>query len=442
MMIKLDKNYYPMYLWQRDFLEGLTDNSKPFILAIERGEGAVARYSTRLGADYEKNLEYAERLVKFMLWSYGGYRFYVYGDKAVCDGLRAIYSPSGERAFDYNFMTDVYERALEFVAVENVEDVPADCDHGIKASAENTGYRIGFDAGGSDRKVTACIDGKVVFEKEVVWFPKLNSDPEYHKAGIKHSIDLALDALGGRVDAIGVSTAGIVVDGEMRTASLFRLVPKEIYKKEIGPIYLNLAKDYNCPVKVANDGDVASLAGAYSAGQGRVLGIAMGTSLAAGYVDKDNKILGYLNELAFVPVDANRNSAIDEWSGDTGVGVMYHSQDAVIKLAPEAGIELDANLSPAEKLKIVQKLANEEDERALAIFEKMGEYFGYTLLWFNEFYDIEKSIFLGRVASGKGGEVLLEKANSILKKERSNIEIMLPDEMSRRLGQSFTATLL
>lgn len=441
-MIKLDKNYYPMYLWQRDFLKGLSDNGKPFILAIERGEGAVKRYATKVGQDYAKNVEYAERIVKFMLWAYGGYKFYVYGDKAVCDGLREIYSPKGARAFDYDFMTNVYEKPLEFVCVEKEEDVPADCDHGIKGSAVNEGYRIGFDAGGSDRKVTACIEGKVVFEKEVVWFPKLNDDPEYHKAGIKHSIDMALEALGGRVDAIGVSTAGIVVDGEMRTASLFRLVPREIYKKEIGPIYLNLAKEYNCPVKVANDGDVASLAGAHSAGQGRVLGIAMGTSLAAGYVDKDNKILGYLNELAFVPVDANRASAIDEWSGDTGVGVMYHSQDAVIKLAPEAGIELEAELSPAEKLKVVQKLANEGDERALAIFEKMGEYFGYTLLWFNEFYEIEKSIFLGRVASGKGGEVLLEKANSILKKECSDIEIMLPDEMARRLGQSYTATLL
>ena len=149
-----------------------------------------------------------------------------------------------------------------------------------------------------------------------------------------------------------------------------------------------------------------------------------------------------MNELAFVPVDANRASAVDEWSGDTGVGVMYHSQDAVIKLAPEAGIELKEDLSPAEKLKVVQGLANNGDERALAVFEKMGEYFGYTLLWFNEFYEIEKSIFLGRVASGKGGEVLLEKANSILKKECSNIEIMLPDEMARRLGQSYTATLL
>lgn len=439
----LDKNYYPMYLYQKDFLEDAKkEGSAPFILVLERGVGEYERYETSLykeGHEVE-NLRYATKLVKTMLWAYGGYKFYLYGGEKVVDGLREIYSPNGKRAFDYNFMGNVYLCPLEFVCV-SLEELPEASCKAEPSIPNASGYRIGFDAGGSDRKVTACIDGKVVYEKETVWFPKLNSDPSYHLEGIIDSIDNALEALGGRVDALGVSTAGIVVDNEVRVSSLFRKVSQKEQNEFVRPIYKNLSKKYNCPVKVANDGDVAALAGAFTEG-GEILGIAMGTSLAAGYVDKDMRIRGCLNELAFVPVDANENSAIDEWSGDCGVGVMYHSQDGVIKLAPEAGIELDENLSPAEKLKVVQALANEGDGRAIELYERMGDYFGYTLLWFACLYQIKKAIFLGRVASGKGGEVLLARARQIIANEGSALEIVLPDEMSRRLGQSFTAASL
>ncbi len=436
----LDGKYYPMYLYQKDFLKGAAEEgSSPFILVLERGEGEFERLETALyanGHDAE-NLAYAKKLVKTMLWAYGGYKFYLYGAECVVKGLEEAYSSKGERAFDFNFMQDVYLRPLEFVLVEE-KDLPKASCKALPSSANAKGNRIGFDAGGSDRKVTACRDGKVVYEKETVWFPKLNSDPAYHLEGILDSIDNALKSLDGEVEAIGVSTAGIVVDNEVRVSSLFRKVSKKEQNEFVRPIYKNLANKYNCPVKVANDGDVAALAGAFTEG-GEILGIAMGTSLAAGYVDKEMRIRGCLNELAFVPVDANEDAAIDEWSGDRGVGVMYHSQDAVIKLAPEANIALDENLSPAEKLKVVQALANEGDERATALYERMGDYFGYTLLWFSWLYPIKKAIFLGRVASGKGGEILLERAREIIAKEGSSLEIVLPDEMSRRLGQSFTA---
>ncbi len=436
----LDKNYYPMYLYQNDFISDAKEKgATPFILVLERGEGECERYETYLYKDGhdDENLRYAKKLVKTMIWAYGGYKFYLYGGEGVVEGLRLAYSNSGERAFDYNFMQNVYLRPMEFVCVDLCE-LPKACCKAKPSSAKAGGCRIGFDAGGSDRKVTACIDGRVVYEKETVWFPKLNSDPNYHLDGIIDSVDNALKALGGRVDALGVSTAGIVVDNEVRVSSLFRKVSQKEQNEFVRPIYKNLSKRYNCPVKVANDGDVAALAGAFTEG-GEILGIAMGTSLAAGYVDRDMRIRGCLNELAFVPVDANDSAAVDEWSGDVGVGVMYHSQDAVIKLAPEAGIELDESLSPAEKLKVVQALANEDDERAVALYERMGDYFGYTLLWFACLYDIKKAIFLGRVASGKGGEILLARARSVISQEESSLEIVLPDEMSRRLGQSFTA---
>jgi predicted NBD/HSP70 family sugar kinase len=108
---------------------------------------------------------------------------------------------------------------------------------------------------------------------------------------------------------------------------------------------------------------------------------------------------------------------VDEWSGDYGCGVKYFSQDAVIKLAPAAGIELDESLSPAEKLKVVQKLMAEGDERAAKIYDTIGVYFGYTIAYYSLFYDIKHVLIMGRVTSGEGGVILLDRAKVVLEKE-------------------------
>lgn len=440
----LDKGYRPMYLYRKKFLEDADKaGSKPVSIALERGEGEVAVFKTRLyeSGHAKENFRYLERVVKFMLWGYGGYKFLIAGADELVEKLQKCYSPTGARAFDFEFMRGVYLREITFEKVREA-DIPSPKTHSEPVSLTGLGKRIGFDAGGSDRKVTALENGVVVYENETIWNPKLNSDPQYHIDGIADSINKALEKLGGRTDHIGVSTAGIVVDDEVRVASLFRKVPKTLFPEKIFPIYKNLSQKYSCPVKVANDGDVAALSGAYALNRGGVLGIAMGTSLAGGYIDREMRILGYLNELAFVPVDENPGAATDEWSGDAGVGGMYHSQDAVIKLAPEAGIELDPALTPAEKLKVVQNLAEADDPRALDIFTRLGDYAAYTLMWFNVFYDFDIAIFMGRVTSGKGGDRLIERAKEVLEKEGSSLIIELPDETSRRLGQSYTASLL
>lgn len=441
----LDKGYRPMYLFHKEFTAAADKaGSVPVTIALERGAGEVGVFKTRIFKDAShtaENFRYIERIVKFMLWGYGGYKFYISGADDYVDALRQCYSPSGQRAFDFDFMRGVYLKELSFSAVAEC-DLPQEKTSAKPVSLKGEGKRIGFDAGGSDRKVTALENGVVVYENETIWNPKLNSDPKYHIDGINDSVDRALEKLGGKVDAIGVSTAGIVVDDEVRVASLFRKVPKTLFPEKIFPIYKNLSVKYGCPVKVANDGDVAALSGADSLKRGGVLGIAMGTSLAGGYIDRDMRILGYLNELAFVPVDENPGAAKDEWSGDSGVGGMYHSQDAVIKLAPEAGIELDPALTPAEKLKVVQNLAEADDSRAADIFTRLGDYAAYTLLWFRVFYDFDIAIFMGRVTSGNGGDTLIARAKEVLKQEGSDIQIELPDEMSRRLGQSYTAALL
>ena len=343
-------------------------------------------------------------------------------------------------------MARVYEKPFEVVYVENVKDAPKENDTSSPVGRHLDGCRIGFDAGGSDRKVSAVVDGETVYSEEVVWFPKLESDPKYHYEGILNAMKTAASHM-PRVDAIGVSSAGVYIDNKIMVASLFLKVSDEDFEKHVKTMYLDVAKEIgDVPVEVANDGDVTALAGAMSLEDNNVLGIAMGTSEAAGYVDKDGNITGWLNELAFVPVDFNKGAMVDEWSGDYGCGVKYFSQDAVIKLAPRAGIVLDENLSPAEKLKVVQGLMEQNDIRAVSIYETMGVYFGYTIAYYSMFYDIKHVLIMGRVTSGNGGSILLEKANEVLKTEFpelfAKLKLHIPDEKARRVGQSVAAASL
>jgi predicted NBD/HSP70 family sugar kinase len=221
----------------------------------------------------------------------------------------------------------------------------------------------------------------------------------------------------------------------------------EAFEKVVKNIYTDIAKELgNVPIEVANDGDVTALAGAMDLGDTNVLGVAMGTSEAGGYVDGNGNITGWLNELAFVPADFNKSAMVDEWSGDYGCGVKYFSQDAVIKLAPAAGIELDENASPAEKLKVVQGLMAQGDERAAKIYETIGAYFGYAVAYYAIFYDIKHVLLMGRVSSGEGGSILHKNAQKVLAEEfpclAEKITIHLPDESSRRVGQSIAAASL
>ncbi|MBQ8915231.1 MAG: ROK family protein, partial [Clostridia bacterium] len=301
------------------------------------------------------------------------------------------------------------------------------------------------DAGGSDRKVSAVIDGESVYSEEVEWFPKLQSDPDYHYQGILEAMKTAASKM-PRVDAIGVSSAGVYIDNKIMVASLFLKVSDEDFEKKVKTMYIDVAKEIgeNIPIEVANDGDVTALAGAMDLNDNKVLGIAMGTSEAAGYVDGNGNITGWLNELAFVPIDFCKDAIVDPWAGDYGTGAMYFCQEGVIKLSPAAGIELDPALSPAEKLKVVQGLMAKGDERAAKIYETLGVYFGYSIAYYAMFYDIKHLIIMGRATSGDGGTILLDNAKKVLAEEYPELDINLyiPDEKSRRVGQSVAAASL
>jgi len=447
----LDKNFRPMFLAFRDYVEAVkkTADYEEVTIGLRRSDEELSVYHTVVfHEDHEDSIYnnlYIERIIKTLLWLKGGYQILFKGPERLGRFIQKAFSFSQLRHFDVTFMERVYERPFEVVILsKDTELVETEKSKDIGRHLE--GCRIGFDAGGSDRKVSAVIDGKTVFSEEVVWHPKLQSDPTYHIEGIKDSLMRAASHL-PKVDAIGVSSAGVYIDNHAMVASLFIKVPDDLYKKHIKDIYINIAKDMgDIPIEVANDGDVTALAGAMSLNANEVLGIAMGTSEAAGFVNDKGFITGWLNELAFVPVDISDDAPLDEWSGDMGCGSTCFSQDAVIRLAPFAGIELDPNLSPAEKLKKVQELAEKKHEGALEIFKTIGIYLGYTLAYYHMYYHMKHVLILGRVTSGIGGELILSEAKNVLKEEfedlYQSIHIQLPDEASRRVGQSIAAASL
>ena len=285
------------------------------------------------------------------------------------------------------------------------------------------------------------------FSEEVDWFPKVNADPDYHYDGIVAALKSAATHM-LRVDAVGVSSAGVYINNRTMSASLFIQVPKGLFDTKVKDIYTRAITDTfgDIPYCVINDGDVSALAGAMSLEDTSVLGIAMGTSEAVGYVDEHGRITGWLNELAFVPVDAHPEAMKDEWSGDIGCGVKYFSQDAVIKLAPRAGISLSETLTPAEKLKEVQALMEQGNPHAAMIYESIGIYLGHTLAYYYDLYACRNVLLLGRVMSGKGGDLILETAQKVLASEYPELDgkmrISLPDEKFRRVGQSMAAASL
>lgn len=441
---ELDPGFIPLGKFFTAFLRGA---SQPVSLAVERAGGEVAVYNTFIHGTpemYEADKYYIDRLVKMLLWMKGGFKVYISGSEAMYEAVKDAYRPGGSREFDADFMANVYERPFEVVLCDAV---PAEYSNPQAVGRHMDGCRIGFDAGGSDRKVSAVIDGESVFSEEVVWYPKVTEDPDYHYEGIVSALKAAAEHL-PHVDAVGVSSAGIYINNRTMVASLFLKVPKELFDEKVKDIYIRAITDTfgDVPYVVANDGDVSALAGAMSLGENNILGIAMGTSEAVGYVDENGNVTGWLNELAFAPVDANPEAMADEWSGDIGCGVKYFSQDGVIKLAPRAGIELNGDDAPAQKLKAVQALMESGDSRAEAVYRSIGVYLGHTLAFYHSFYGLKYVLLLGRVMSGRGGDIILDTCKAVLAEEypevADKIVPTLPDEKARRVGQSVAAASL
>jgi predicted NBD/HSP70 family sugar kinase len=442
----LDPGFQPAVLFNRHYVAAAKGSGRavPLVIGLERERGFVSRFETVVRAEADpETLRYVERSVKFLLWAFGGWKIYVGGPKAIGEFIRKTYSARGARRFDCDMMEKSYGKQLQVVVTAPAR-VPSAREMQVSTGGHLKGCRIGFDLGASDYKVSAVVDGEVIFTEESPWDPKSQPNPAYHYHHLSAALHRAAAYL-PRVDAIGGSSAGIIVDNEIRVASLLRAIPKRDFPSAAG-IFKRIQKEWHVPMVVLNDGDVTALAGALSLKKKGMLGIAMGSSEAAGFMDKKSRIPGWLNELAFAPVDYNPQATADEWSGDRGVGALYFSQQAVNKLLPAAGISLPEKMGLPERLKEVQALMAKGDERAAKIYETIGIYLGYTMAHYADFYDFNDVLILGRVTSGRGGDIVLSKAREVLKSEfaglAAKMALHVPDEKSRRVGQAVAAASL
>ena len=454
---ELDRKFSPSSIFVRNFLKAAkeTGEAVPVTLALEQANGSVFHYSTVVFPESSSSASYnalfIERLVKFLLWSRGGYRLTLAGPAYLADLLKKHYTDTATGRFDAEIMGGrIYEKPFEIRHVASVDALPAPKESTAPLGRHFKGCRIGFDLGASDRKVAAVIDGEVVFSEEVVWDPVKQSDPEWHHAEFTAMLNSAKAKL-PRVDAIGGSAAGVYVDNRVKVASLFRGVLDAPVKDPVKvqaakDVFLRLKEEWKVPFEVVNDGEVTALAGSISLNDGGVLGIALGSSEAVGYVTAQGNITSWLNELAFAPVDVREDAPCDEWSGDYGCGVQYFSQQCVNRLLAPAGIELPSDMKVPEKLKEVQALMAKGDERARKIYETIGVFMGYGVAHYANFYDIRHILSLGRVTTGEGGAIILEKAQDVLKEEfpelAEKITFNTPSERDKRHGQAIAAASL
>ena len=435
-------------LWR--IYDGIATKSNTDVVAVawEREGGKVYRYDLpipkRLDPDAARFVGHVvERVVKFALWAAGGWKLYLSGPEAIVGPVVKAYSKKGARKFDYDFFTSIYGRPME-VAVVPLRKMPEMSEKLAQVKTVADGNRIGFDLGASDFKISALKRGKVVFSKEFPWDPRNQPDPEYHYKKLTAGLKEAAAAL-GRVDAIGGSTAGVLVGQKMGIASLFRAVKEQNPRlfETAQNLFFRIEKDWGVPFAVYNDGDVTALAGMLSMNKDGILGVAMGSSEAVGYVDPKRRMTGRICELAFAPVDFNPCAPVDEWSGDYGVGAMAFSQQAVNWLAIREGFRFPKAMALPERLKAVQEALEKGDARAFKVFLQIGRFLAHAIPWYNEFYDYSNMMILGRVTSGLGGTVILETAKTLLAEVypewAEKIDLFMPDEKARRLGQSVAA---
>ena len=437
-------NFVPAWEWKRGHLErGGREALREVRTRLTRPDGTrfVDVFWINEG-EPDAAYRHFSRHVKFLLWQKGWAALETDAPPAYVERLRRDYGEGGQQ-FDAQLIgKKVFGHALEFAHRESIEE-PLEAARGITIGGGVKGCRVGFDLGGSDRKSAAVREGEVLFSDEVEWSPYFESDPGYHWDGIVDSIERAAARL-PRLDAIGGSAAGIYIESEPRVGSLYRGVSETDFRERIKPLFHRLSEYFGgVPVEVVNDGDATALSAAQSRGLTGVLGIAMGTSMAVGYVDSRGSLQPWLNELAFAPVDYSPEAPVDEWSGDRGCGAQYFSQQAVVRLLPYTRLKVDRSLPAAEQLKAVQAAAGEGEAEALGLFRTIGTFLGYSILHYKDYYTFDNLLLLGRVLSGLGGDVLREEARKTLAALdpacAESLQFLEPTERERRHGQAIAA---
>ncbi len=447
----LDRDFVPAAQWHRAYeaeARAARPAARSVTLGLLRDHQPVARrvYPVLPADEVMRTFFHIERRLKSLLWAYGGHRILVDGPADLLQRLQKHYASSPTGRFDSLMIGErIFGTPLTLEAT-TADTIPEPASDSRPIGRHLDGCRIGFDLGGSDRKCAAMIDGTVVFSEEVPWNPYFQKDPQYHFDGIMDSLQRAAAHL-PRVDAIGGSAAGVYVKNEVRVSSLFRGVNQADFDQHVRGIFHRVRDAWNhVPFIVINDGDVAALAGAMSLNVNALLGVSMGTSMAAGYVTPEGFLTSWLNELAFVPVDYRPDAPADEWSGDLGCAVQFFSQQGVARLACEAGLDFDDNTPLPDRLLAVQDRMEKGDLAAERIYTAIGDAFGHTLAHWTKLYTLRHVLILGRVTSGAGGDLIVARARRRLEIDypdlAEQIQLHMPNERMKRHGQAVAAASL
>ena len=281
----LDPGFCPAFLWNRA-CQTLVAEDRTLVIALVRDDGTVFRHESRiLGAGAPKTVR----------------------------RLAAIYSHNGARAFDHSFIgSNVYGQPL-IIEDTPLADLPPERSAGMpigrtprrlphrlrsrrqRPQGRNVDRRPGRLLRGNP--LGALLSGR----------PRLPPRRRARLAGARRRPPAPRRRQRRQ-------RGGCYVDNEVRGASRFRSVPPDQCNAHIRRMFFTLQTCWKgVPFEVANDGEVTALAGSMSPGDNAVLGISMGTSLAAGYVTPEGSVTPWLNELAFAPIDHRPDAPRDEW---------------------------------------------------------------------------------------------------------------------------------
>lgn len=411
--------------------------SHPFSLCLKRGEEISFPFAMKITPDYEESYSYVKKALLTMLWMVGGDRLVFDGDKDFCGYLFSRASKDEELQRSFAEMSKIYGKdvRLEFGPVSLMASFPK-----RKIALSSKGKRIGLDLGGSDIKVTALDEGKAVYTSEFPWDPKSATDCFYHIEHIKKALLEAERRLGG-VDAVGISTSGVVAGDKLIYPSLFLSCDEKQKRYCITTIYKDIVASLfpDSSFFLLNDGDASALLSSYLYGADDVLGLSLGTSLASGYI-KEGALCPYLNELSKAPIDFSESAKSHYSLGIRGSASEVLGQKGIVSLTQAKDLFFAGNLP--EKLAQIQDRCKKGEEKAIACFEELGEMLGSAILYWSLFLPFSSVAVFGRVSDGNGGEIMRASALKEITKNGKRIDFIKVDERFKRLGQSYLAALL
>lgn len=393
----------------------LAQNSKssgPFVMGLWRDQDCIYVHRDLIDPQLDQTALYLKVLVKSLLWIHGANRISVQSDLYCYDIVQSFFKDQGELSFERSFFSDLFDSSFEVFSSIQTEI-------GLAKSTplllNSSGVRVGLDLGGSSIKACLLREGKVQATRILEWSPL---DTSTIKNGL-YIVDKIVEIIEGlvadtnEIDAIGISTSGVVMNGELYLSALYRYFHNP---KECRDLVANLQTFYPCPINLINDGEAAALEVRTQEG---AMAIVMGSDEGGGYLAPKAKSLDQIDELAFVPIDLDPMAPIDSWSKHRGCGGVYLS---------------------VRGLDHFKKLGKNSEECA----QEMGKILAHALGFYSYFYSFNKVILLGGVTSDGRREIMeascIEEWNRLNTQELPSSFVIPSDQF--RFQQAVTAAKL